>query len=145
MKLPWAEAVMGADGRISQVRCKVCTFVEQRDKLLVAKIDPLWKHVGWCKALYDSTKLKKGEYYYLGQNQHIKNEQIYYARAGKSILDKVVVGFIQERKKKMVQFCTMFHLLKLGHPMRDYNACQELYNALNVPHQPRKHWSEPAG
>jgi hypothetical protein len=59
----------------------------------------------------------------MGQNQHIKNEQIYYARAGKSILDKVVAGFIQERKKKMVQFRTMFHLLKLGRPMRDYSAC----------------------
>jgi hypothetical protein len=29
--------------------------------------------------------------------------------------------------------------------MRDYTACQDLYNALNVPHQPHKHWSEPAG
>jgi hypothetical protein len=99
-KLPWAEVVMGADGRISQVRCKVCIFVEHRDKLLVAKIDSLWKHIGRRKALCDSTKLKKGEYYYLGQNQHIKNEQIYYARAGESILDKVAVGLTQERKKK---------------------------------------------
>ena len=82
----------------------------------------------------DSTKLKKGEYYYLGQNQYIKHEQIYYARASERILDKVATGFIQEHKKKMVQFLTMFHLLKLGHPMHDYNACQELYNALNVPH-----------
>jgi hypothetical protein len=122
-KLPWAEAVMGTDGRISQVRCKVCTFVEQRDKLLVAKIDSLWKHAGRRKALCDSAKLKKGEYYYLGQNQHIQNEQIYYARAGESILDKVAAGFTQERKKKMVQFRTMFHLLKLGRPMRDYSAC----------------------
>jgi hypothetical protein len=138
-KLPWAEAVMGADRRISQVRCKVCTFVERRDKLLVAKIDSLWKHAGRRKALCNSAKLKKGEYYYLGQNQHIKNKQIYYARAGESILDKVAAGFTQERKKKMVQFRTMFHLLKLGCPMHDYSACQELYNALNVPHQPRKH------
>lgn len=45
----------------------------------------------------------------------------------------------------MVQFCTMFHLLKLGCPTCDYSACHELYNALNVLHQPQKHWFEPAG
>jgi hypothetical protein len=28
-KLPWAEVVMGADGRVLQVRCKVCSFVER--------------------------------------------------------------------------------------------------------------------
>ena len=90
-------------------------------------------------------KVKKGEYYYLGQNQHIKNEQIYYAMVGENILEKVVVGLTQECKKKMVQFCTMFHLLTLGQPMRDYIASQDLYNALNMLHQPCKHWSEPAG
>jgi hypothetical protein len=144
-KLPWAKAVMGTDGRISQVQCKVCSFVERREKLLVPKIDSLWKHAGRRKALCDSAKVKKGKYYYLGHNQHIKNEGIYYARAGESILDKIAAGLTQERKKKMVQFRTMFHLLTLGRPMCNYTACQDLYNALNVLHQPRKHWSEPAG
>jgi hypothetical protein len=137
-KLPWVEAVMGADGRISQVRCKVCSFIEHWEKLLVPKIDSLWKHAGRHKTLCDSMKVKKGEYYYLGHNQHMKNKGIYYARGDESILDKIAVGLIQERKKKMVQFRTMFHLLILGRPMRDYTACQDLYNALNVPHQPRK-------
>jgi hypothetical protein len=67
-KLPWAEVVMGADGRVLQVRCKVCSFVERWEKLLVLKIDSLWKHVGRRKALCDTMKVKKGEYYYLGQN-----------------------------------------------------------------------------
>jgi hypothetical protein len=110
------EAVMGTDGRISQVLYKVCTFVEQQHKLLVVMIDSLWKHTRRRKALCDSMKLKKGEYYYLGQNQHIKNEQIYYTRAGESILDKVVVGFIQDRKKKMVQFPPCFICLSLAAP-----------------------------
>ena len=81
----------------------------------------------------------------LRHNQHMKNEGIYYARAGESILEKIDVGLTQERKKKMVQFCTMFYLLTLSHPMRDYTTCQDLYNTLNVPHQPRKHWSELVG
>lgn len=71
-KLPWAEAVMGAEGRVSQVQSKVCSFVERREKLLVPKIDSLWKHAGRRKALCDTMKVKKGEYYCLGQNQHIK-------------------------------------------------------------------------
>jgi hypothetical protein len=89
--------------------------------------------------------MKKGENYYLGHNQHMKNEGFYYVRGGESILDKIVVGLTQERKKKMVQFRTMFHLLTLGRPMHDYTTCQDLYNALNVPHQPRKHWFEQVG
>jgi hypothetical protein len=45
-KLPWAEAVVGADGRITQVRCKICSDIEGREKLLVPKIDSLYKHAG---------------------------------------------------------------------------------------------------
>jgi hypothetical protein len=141
-KLLWAEAIMGVDGRISQVRCKVYSFVEHRQKLLVPKIDLLWKHARRRKALCDFEKVKKGEYCYLGHNQHMKNKNIYYARAGESILDKVAAGLAQKHKKKMVQFCTMFHLFMLGPLMCDYTAWQDLYNALNVPHQPCKHWFE---
>jgi hypothetical protein len=49
-------------------------FFERRDKLLIAKINSLWKHVGWRKALCDTLKVKKGKYYYHGQNQHIRNK-----------------------------------------------------------------------
>jgi hypothetical protein len=30
-KLPWTEAVVGVDGRITQVRCKVCSDVKRRE------------------------------------------------------------------------------------------------------------------
>jgi hypothetical protein len=43
-RLPWAESVLGRDGRVTQVRCKVCSEVEGREKLLAPKIDSLWKH-----------------------------------------------------------------------------------------------------
>jgi hypothetical protein len=105
---------------------------------LVPKIDSLWKHARRQKALCDTMKVKKGEYYYLGQNQYIKNERIYYARVGKTILDKVAAGVTQERKRKMVQFCTMLHLLSQGWPMADSTASIDLFRALNVPHLPGK-------
>jgi hypothetical protein len=40
-KLPWVEAIMDVNGKILQVQCKVYTFVERQDKLLVAKINSL--------------------------------------------------------------------------------------------------------
>jgi hypothetical protein len=34
-KLPWVEVVVGVDGKITQVCCKICFDVEMREKLLV--------------------------------------------------------------------------------------------------------------
>ncbi len=45
-KFPWAEVVMGEDGRMHHVRCRICTHVEWREKLLVPKLDGLYKHSG---------------------------------------------------------------------------------------------------
>ena len=64
-RLPWAESVLGRDGRVAQVRCKICTEVEGREKLLVPKLDSLWKHAGRRKALVDFGKVKKGDHYFL--------------------------------------------------------------------------------
>ena len=66
------------------------------------KINSLWKHARQHKALCDSAKVKKREYYYLGHNQHMKNKGIYNAKGGESILDKIAVELTQEHKKKMV-------------------------------------------
>jgi hypothetical protein len=40
-KLLWAKIVIGEDGRLSMVRCKVCNVVEHHEKLLVPKFDGL--------------------------------------------------------------------------------------------------------
>jgi hypothetical protein len=144
-KLPWAEAVVGVDGRIMQVRCKVCSDVERREKLLVPKIDSLWKHVGRRRALVDMAKVKRGEYYYLGSNQHVKNERVYYSKGGDTIVQKLGAGVVIERRKKLVQMKLLLHLLMQGHPMTDYVSAEQLFQDLNVPHHPRKHWSEGSG
>ena len=51
--LPWAQSVFGKDGRVCQVQCNVCTKVMSREKLVVPKLDSLWKHAGRRKALVD--------------------------------------------------------------------------------------------
>jgi hypothetical protein len=56
------EAVVGGDGRMSQVHCKVCSHVEGQEKLLVAKIDSLWKHTRRRKALTTFGQEKKGNF-----------------------------------------------------------------------------------
>jgi hypothetical protein len=98
-KCPWAEPVVGVDGRITQVRCKICTDVEGREKLLVPKIDSLMKHAGRRRATADMGKIKRGEYFYLGNNQHVKNERVYFAKGGETIVTKVLAGVTKERRK----------------------------------------------
>ncbi len=38
-KLPWAKVVLGANGKMIMVRCKICTNVENQEKLLMPKFD----------------------------------------------------------------------------------------------------------
>jgi hypothetical protein len=50
MKLPWVEFVMGYNGKVAQVWCKVCTRIKGKEKLLIPKLDYVWKHASCCKA-----------------------------------------------------------------------------------------------
>jgi len=43
-KLPRVKAMIDPNGKLSMVKCKVCNFVEKRDKLLVPKFDSLQKY-----------------------------------------------------------------------------------------------------
>jgi hypothetical protein len=69
-KLPWAEAVMGFNGKLSMVKCKVCSFVEKKDKLFIPKFDGLHKHVGRQKATFAKPNVKMGEYFMNLNIQH---------------------------------------------------------------------------
>jgi hypothetical protein len=43
-KLPWAKFVVRVGRKVTKVKCKVCSITESQDKLLVPKLDSLWKH-----------------------------------------------------------------------------------------------------
>jgi hypothetical protein len=94
------------------VHCKICTDVEGRKKLLVPKIDSLIKHAGRRKAIADMGKMKHGEYFYLGKNQHVKNERVYFAKGGQTIVMKVLAGVTKERRLKVMQMRCLFHVLQ---------------------------------
>jgi hypothetical protein len=49
-KLPWAKLQMGVDGCVYFMKCKVCSEVEHKNKLLVPKWDSLQKHTTRRKA-----------------------------------------------------------------------------------------------
>lgn len=131
-KLPWAEAVVGESGLITQVRCKICSDVEGREKLLVPKLDSLYKHAGRRKALVDIGKVRRGEYYYLGSNQHVKNERVFFAKGGETVITKVLAGVTKERRLKAVQFKCCLQVLQQGRPMADFTSMQELLKQLQV-------------
>jgi len=40
-KLSCAQAMMGPNGKLSMVKCKVCSYIEKKDKLFVLKFDGL--------------------------------------------------------------------------------------------------------
>ncbi len=44
IKLPWVEFVVGDDRGVNQVKRKICLVIGGQDKLLVPKLDSLWKH-----------------------------------------------------------------------------------------------------
>jgi hypothetical protein len=144
-KCPWAEPVIGVDGRITQVCCRICTDVEGREKLLVPKIDSLMKYGGKRRATADMGKIKCGKYFYLRNNQHVKNERVYFAKGGETIVTKVLAGMTRERCLKVMQMRCMFHVLSQGRPMADFTVMRELLLNLMVPNIPKKHWSQPFG
>jgi hypothetical protein len=58
MKLPWVEFLLGVDGKVVQVWCKVCTQIKGKLKLLFPKINSLWKHAKRHKALVIMPRVK---------------------------------------------------------------------------------------
>jgi len=86
VKLPWTKFVLGSNGKVVRVGCTVCSLIDGKDKLLVAKVDSLWKHAGYCKALVAMPKVKVGEHYFLKSNAHVVNEKIYFPKGSKTVL-----------------------------------------------------------
>jgi hypothetical protein len=44
---------MGAKAKATQIKCKVCNVIDGKNRLLVAKLNYLWKHVRHRKATID--------------------------------------------------------------------------------------------
>jgi hypothetical protein len=71
-------------------------------------------------------KVKRGKYFYLGNNQHVKNERVYFAKGGPTVITKLLAGGMKERRWRIMQMRCMFHVLQQGHPIADFSAMREL-------------------
>jgi hypothetical protein len=70
----WAKAIIGNDGKMTQVRCIICSQVEKRQKLLVLKLDGLRKHASCRKTTSMGLGVVVSEYYMNSSSQHVKNK-----------------------------------------------------------------------
>ncbi len=48
---------------------------------------------------------------------------------------------VHEKHKKLVQFVRLFHTLKHGRPMLEYEAHKDLFDFLNFEENPKMHWT----
>jgi hypothetical protein len=62
-KLPWAEGMLGANGKVNMVKCCVCSQIEGRKKRLVPKFDSLQKHVEKHNYKVANPNCNVGRYY----------------------------------------------------------------------------------
>jgi hypothetical protein len=60
-KFPWAKKFVGEDGTLHIVKCRVCTKIERKNKILATKWDSFCKHASHQKALRNiGFDVKKG-------------------------------------------------------------------------------------
>jgi hypothetical protein len=99
-KFPWGELVVGLDGKVKMVQCKVCSTIEQREKILVPKLDGLKKHSGrrMCKVAHLIRVL--GKFYISLDSQHVRNEKIYAITGHDGIQLQVEKHIRLKRKRK---------------------------------------------
>jgi len=86
--------------------------------------------------------VKKGEWYINNNYMHNKNEATYASKGKESILQQMTNGLVSEKCRKLVQFATLFHTLKHGRPMFEYEAHTDLFDFLNFEENPKMHWIE---
>jgi hypothetical protein len=77
---------VGAEGKVTHVKCKVYSVIDGRDKHLVAKLNILWKHVGYKWATIAFVGVVMGDIYFLKTNQHMINEKLYVQRGRDFVL-----------------------------------------------------------
>jgi hypothetical protein len=86
---PWAEAIVGEDGLVAQVQCKICDNVKGKPKLQTPKFDTFQKHVERHKATIFNSNIVIEEYFYYKDVAHANNERTYFVRNSKFVMTLV--------------------------------------------------------
>lgn len=85
---------------------------------------------------------KKGIWYTNKDHKHNKNETTYASKGREFILQQVINEFVGEKHNKLVQFITLFHTLKHGRRMFEYEIHKDLFEFLNLEEDPKMHWTK---
>lgn len=93
---------MASDGILHMVSCKVCTTLERKPCIMVAKSDTLFKHDGKRVAKKDLPQfnVKAGEQYVATQCRHRKNLRLYSAWPPPTVLQQINHCTAMEARKK---------------------------------------------
>jgi hypothetical protein len=86
IKFPWAKFGLGFYGRVVQTQCRICKWIEGKDKFLVPNLNSLWKHAGHHKALVAMLGVKVMYHYFLKMNFHVANEKLYFSKGFQIVL-----------------------------------------------------------
>jgi hypothetical protein len=57
----------------------------------------------------------------------VKNEQLFPSKSIDTIVAQLMNGGKVKRKKKNLKFVVIWHLLKQGHPMKNFESFKELF------------------
>jgi hypothetical protein len=98
------KSIFHEQGQVHQVRYKICTFVNKKDKLLASKLDNLLKHEGCHKVIFVNVK----GFFFNKDFVHVKNEHYYTTIDHPFVLDRLQVNVPFEQWWKHVQFVVFF-------------------------------------
>ncbi len=70
LKMPWAKPIFNEVGLVTSMKCHVCSKIENKDKVLVAKWDSIEKHAS-------KRKVSNGKWFMDPNCGHAKNEIAY--------------------------------------------------------------------
>jgi len=85
-KFPWAKLILGLDGKVHQVRCKICSKIEGIEKKLSLKLDSLWKHDNRKQALIAILNVYKVGEFYMNKSFGLSKNEHLYANVRKDII-----------------------------------------------------------
>jgi hypothetical protein len=74
---------------VAQIRCKICSNIEGKPKLLAPKFDTLQKHARHCKVTIINFGIVVENYFYYKDVAHAKNKRTYFVRSLESIMNLV--------------------------------------------------------
>jgi hypothetical protein len=97
----WIKFLINEKGVMHQIRCKICTSIEGKEKLLAPKLDNLLKIVGQWKCLVSQLGVYVGSYYFNKNLVHMKNEHVYIINFCISILTNSKLMSLLITNKKM--------------------------------------------